>query len=73
VAYSPSEVKALALAIVVIILGIFAIIAFAMSSLTAFYLLAIMAVAFGFYMAYYIGHSNTATASNVQPQKKKKG
>ncbi len=68
VAYSSSEVRSLSLAIVVVAVSIFAMIAFAMSSLALFYTLAVIAIALGFFMAYYI--SKESKAVQAQPSER---
>ncbi|MEM3241187.1 MAG: hypothetical protein QXV13_01915 [Candidatus Micrarchaeaceae archaeon] len=42
----------LSIAVLVVLLGIFAIVAFVLSSMALFYLLAVLAIAIGFYLAY---------------------
>ncbi|MGC8676002.1 MAG: hypothetical protein ACP5T3_00600 [Candidatus Micrarchaeia archaeon] len=69
--YSQGEMRMLSIAIIVILLSAFAIVAFALGSMAIFYLLAIIAIVMGFYLAYYA--SIESKAEQKAGAKKEKG
>ncbi len=72
-AYTPVEIKDMGISLSVIITSILAIVAFAYSATAVFYILAVVAVALGLYMAYALSKESTQqAAAQVAAQKGKR-
>jgi len=68
---SSSEARNMAIAILVLVLSIFAIAAFALSSMALFYLLAVVAIAMGFYMAYSVSRESKSVQQKAEKGKRR--
>ncbi|MGC9157109.1 MAG: hypothetical protein ACP5GD_02920 [Candidatus Micrarchaeia archaeon] len=71
-AYTPTEMKNIGLSLSVLIASALAITAFAYSAIVLFYVLAVVAVALGFYMAYALSKESSQAQSATQPAQRAK-
>ncbi len=71
-AYTPAEMRNIGLSVGVLIVSALAITAFAYSAIALFYVLAVVAVALGFYMAYALSKESGQAQAAAQPTQKAK-